>query len=82
VDYILEGVPSSDVATLMREHYTGPTLDSLSLDSVTTVAQYVDLNAADTYCDWDGTALTFKVTATVGEQTETRVYEVKPRVGT
>ena len=81
VDYILEGVPSSDVATLTREHYTGPTLDSLNLDSVMTVAQYVDLNAADTYCDWDGTALTFKVTAAVGGRTETRIYQVKPRVG-
>ena len=82
VDYVLEGVPSSDVAVLTREHYTGPSLDSLSLDSVTTVAQYIDPNATDTFCDWDGKALTFKVTATVGEQTETRVYEVKPRVGT
>jgi len=82
VDYVLEGVPSSDVAVLTREHYTGPSLDSLSLDSVTTVAQYIDPNVTDTFCDWDGKALTFTVTATVGGRTETRLYEVKPRPGT
>lgn len=82
VDYILETVPSTDVATLVRKHYTGPSLDSLSLDTTTTVAQYIEPNAPDTQCAWDGKALTFKVTATVGEQTESRTYEVKPRVGT
>lgn len=49
--------------------------------TLTRVAEYINDNPADTYCDWDSEVLTFKVTATVGEQSETRVYEVKPRPG-
>jgi prepilin-type N-terminal cleavage/methylation domain-containing protein len=45
----------------------------------TLIAQYI---APDqTSCVWDGSVLTFNVTATVGEQTETRIYEVMPRPG-
>jgi len=47
--------------------------------TLTRVAEHIDL--AGTSCDWDGEVLTFTVTATVGEQSETRVYEVKPRPG-
>ncbi len=43
------------------------------------VAEYID--PAETSCVWDGNVLTFTVTATVGGQSETRVYEVKPRPG-
>ncbi len=46
---------------------------------VSIVAEYID--PAETSCDWDQAKkiLTFTVTATVGEQSETRTYEVKPR---
>ncbi|MCJ7669535.1 MAG: type II secretion system GspH family protein [Dehalococcoidia bacterium] len=51
--------------------------------TVTPVAEYIDPDQTKTRCDWDNVnkILTFKVTATVGEQTETRTYEVKPRPG-
>ena len=47
--------------------------------TVSIVAEYIDPDPAKTYCDWDGEVLTFKVTATVGEESETRVYKVEPR---
>jgi len=47
--------------------------------TVTTVAEYIDL--AQTSCVWAGGELTFTVTATVGGESETRVYRVKPRSG-
>jgi len=45
----------------------------------TTVAKYID--PAETSCDWDEAdkILTFTVTATVGGQSETRVYKIEPR---
>ena len=53
--------------------------------TVTRVAEYIDPAPEDpeqeTSCVWAGGVLTFKVTATVGEQSEYRVYEVKPRPG-
>ena len=48
---------------------------------VAIVAEYIDPDPAQTSFAPEGDAFKFKVTATVGEQTETRVYEVKPRVG-
>jgi len=47
----------------------------------TRVAEFIVYE--ETSCDWDAVnkVLTFTVTATVGEQSETRVYEVKPRPG-
>lgn len=54
--------------------------------SETIVAQYIIPGLALTSCEFtdnngDGTAdtLIFKITATVGEESETRVYEVNPR---
>jgi prepilin-type N-terminal cleavage/methylation domain-containing protein len=41
------------------------------------VAEYID--PTKTSCDWDDNVLTFTVTATVGDESETRVYQVKPR---
>ena len=53
-----------------------------SVDGVSTdtgvIAQYIDPDPEETSCVWNG-ALTLKVTANVGGQQETRVYEVKPR---
>jgi prepilin-type N-terminal cleavage/methylation domain-containing protein len=44
------------------------------------IAEYIN-NPDQTSCVWDGSVLTFTVTATVGEQTETRIYEIVPRPG-
>ena len=72
--YNLEDMPSGEFKILWREHYK-----NLSLNSTTIVAEYID--PAETSCDWDNEILTFTVTANVGGQSETRVYEVKPRSG-
>jgi len=71
--YTLEDM-SGNVTKLQREHY----IES-ALNSTTIVAEYIDPD--QTSCIWAGGVLTFNVTATVGTQSETRVYEVKPRPG-
>jgi len=45
------------------------------------IAQYIDPDPEETSCMWDGEVLTLKVTANVGGQIETRVYDVTPRPG-
>jgi prepilin-type N-terminal cleavage/methylation domain-containing protein len=64
---------SGGLKRLEREHYV-----NLALSSTTTVAEYI---SSASFVP-SGGAYTFTVTATVGGQTETRTYEVKPRVGT
>jgi prepilin-type N-terminal cleavage/methylation domain-containing protein len=90
VNYTLESMPSGTFKILWRRqyHYVG---SAPVLDSTTKVAEYINPDPAKTRCDWDGKVLTFTVTATVGGQnvggqivggqSETRVYEVKPRPG-
>jgi prepilin-type N-terminal cleavage/methylation domain-containing protein len=48
---------------------------------VRVIAQYIDLD--HTSCVWDqvNKVLTFTVTASVGTESETRVYEIEPRPG-
>jgi prepilin-type N-terminal cleavage/methylation domain-containing protein len=43
------------------------------------IAQFID--PEQTSCVWDGEVLTFTIMVTVGGQSETRVYEIKPRPG-
>jgi len=64
---------------LQREHYTNK--DGSPPDATAFLAQYI--NPDQTSCVWDDSAgtLTFTVTATVEEQSETRIYEVVPRPG-
>jgi prepilin-type N-terminal cleavage/methylation domain-containing protein len=55
--------------------------------TTTRVAEYIDSNPTNTYCELEGDVLIFKVTATVGEGTwgeesEIRIYRVQPRPGT
>jgi len=92
VIYTLEDMSSGEFKILWRKHYidigSGP-----ELDSTTKVAEYINPDQTQTSCTCcdqtschqgicdDDEWLTFKVTATVGEQSETRVYEVKPRPG-
>jgi prepilin-type N-terminal cleavage/methylation domain-containing protein len=68
VDYILQN------GVLSRQHYTKP---ASVPDYTTVVAEYISSASFVPY----GSAYTLTVTATVGGQTETRVYEVRPRVG-
>jgi len=49
------------------------------LQTVTPVAEYIDPTETSFIEDPEGGAFNFTVTATVGGQSETRVYEVKPR---
>jgi len=79
--YSLVDMPSGEFKILQRSHSVNggnPTL--------THVAEYIDpaetscvCNCED--CDCNDLVLTFMVTATVGEESETRVYEAKPRPG-
>lgn len=69
VDYILQN------GVLSRQRYTKP---AVVPDYTTVVAEYISSASFVQY----GSAYNFTVTATVGEQTEMRTYEVKPRVGT
>ena len=73
VIYTLEDMPVG-LKRLQREHY----IES-ELDFTIVVAEYID--PAQTSCVWAGGELTFTVTATVGTQSETREYEIKPRPG-
>jgi len=66
---------SGGLARLQRKHY----IDS-DLSSATTVAEYID--PAQTSFQAVTGGYIFTVTARVGEQTETRTYEVQFRVGT
>jgi prepilin-type N-terminal cleavage/methylation domain-containing protein len=72
--YTLEDMPSGELKILRREHYI-----NLSLNSTTNVAEYID--PYQTSCVPAGGAFNFTVTANVGGQSETRVYEVMPRAG-
>ena len=63
---------SGGLKKLQRSHSVND-----EVPTVTPVAEYIDSD--QTSCVWDGEWLTFNVTATVGGQSETRVYEVKPR---
>jgi prepilin-type N-terminal cleavage/methylation domain-containing protein len=82
--YTLEDMPSGEFKILRRRHYI-----NLSLDSTAKVAEYIDPAETNCCCDGDGdgycddncNAIIFTVTANVGGQSETRVYEVMPRAG-
>jgi len=73
VIYTLEDMPLG-LKRLQREHY----IES-ELDSTIVVAEYID--PFQTSCVWASGTLIFTVTATVGAQSETREYEIKPRPG-
>ena len=86
VIYTLEDMPFGEFKRLQREHY----INYPNLDSTITVAEYIDPDQTsidpDQPCYFPNCGafnITFKVTviATVGGQSETRVYEVKPRTG-
>lgn len=79
VVYSLVDVPDSEVKNLQRSHSFNATTET------SIIAQFIDPTEKDgepqTKCEFTGGKLTFTVTATVGAQSETRVYEAKPRPG-
>jgi len=76
VVYALNSTPSSpDVKQLVRTHTINGTKQATALP---VVAEYIDPD--QTSCNWTGSVLIFEVTATVGTESETRIYEIDPRV--
>ena len=75
--YTLENMPSGEFKRLQREHKINSVLESTTI-----VAEYIDPDQTSFYPLGmlpPGGVLTFTVTVTVGDESETRVYEVKPR---
>ncbi len=65
---------SGEIARLKRAHYIG---SNSTPDSVYVVAEYIDPTA--TSCRREGDAVICTVTATVGKESVTKEYRVKPR---
>jgi prepilin-type N-terminal cleavage/methylation domain-containing protein len=95
VVYTLVGVPSDGSARLERTLTVTPPVGN-NITTASVVAEHINPGSTETNCNPTGilppdTTLTFKVTATVGGrlidgaivggESETRVYEVKPRPG-
>jgi len=90
VNYTLEDMLGG-LKELKRSHSV--TGGNSTVTTVTHVAEYIDLAGTNCCCDCDGDGycdddcncnakvLIFTVTATVGEESETRVYKVTPRSG-
>jgi prepilin-type N-terminal cleavage/methylation domain-containing protein len=77
VVYTLQTMPSSPaLSRLARNHTIDGTVESTAPP---VVAEYIDPD--QTTCAWNATlgVLVFNVTATVGTESETRVYEIDPR---
>ncbi|MBN2186869.1 MAG: prepilin-type N-terminal cleavage/methylation domain-containing protein [Dehalococcoidia bacterium] len=53
--------------------------ETINGGGTTTFVPGQDFDSSRTSCEWDGSVLTFCVTATLGEQSATRTYEIKPR---
>ena len=67
---------TSGPTILWREYYV-----NLALNSTTKVAEYIDPDPDQTSFTPEGDAFIFKVTATVGKESEQRLYRVQPRPG-
>jgi prepilin-type N-terminal cleavage/methylation domain-containing protein len=75
VVYTFQTMPSSpDLMMLQRSQSINGTAQT---PTPLTVAEYIDPD--QTSCDFAGGVLTFKVTARVGTESETRIYEIEPR---
>jgi prepilin-type N-terminal cleavage/methylation domain-containing protein len=75
ITYSLQDMPSGSLKYLERT-------EEVNSAERTTLVIATDLVPEETSCYWtsdEKQAFTFKVTARVGEQTETRIYGIKPR---
>ena len=77
---------SQNTSTVHNITYTmenGQLWRSESIDEgdpkMTRVAEYIDPDPTKTGCVLNGSVLTFTVTATVGDESEQRIYQVRPR---
>jgi prepilin-type N-terminal cleavage/methylation domain-containing protein len=75
--YSLQNMPSGALKQLQREEWLNgaPT-------STIVLSRYIDPDQTTCVWDPDAKALTFTVTATMNQQTETRTYQVQPRPAT
>jgi prepilin-type N-terminal cleavage/methylation domain-containing protein len=85
-EFLKLGWTSQNTSTVHNVTYTmgnGQLWRGESIDggnaTLTRVAEYIDADPAKTDCAWNGSVLTFTVTATVGEESEQRIYNVRPR---
>jgi len=76
IRYSLQDMLSGSLKKLWRQETITPQ-EGEPTSHTTFVAQYIDGSA--TSCQWDGSQITFEVTATLEQQTEFRTYEIKPR---
>jgi prepilin-type N-terminal cleavage/methylation domain-containing protein len=75
VIYTLQTMPSSPALSMLARSHTINGTDEVTARAV--VAEYIDPDK--TSCVWADGVLTFNVTATVGSESETRIYEIEPR---
>jgi prepilin-type N-terminal cleavage/methylation domain-containing protein len=81
----MPSIPSAELKRLERELTIIPAEGEPPAPAISIVAEYIDISIdpytgeTRTTCEWDGVVLTFNVTATVGDESENRVYEVIPR---
>ncbi|MFC1911111.1 prepilin-type N-terminal cleavage/methylation domain-containing protein [Chloroflexota bacterium] len=75
VVYRLEPMPSSPALSMLARNHTINGTAWATAPPV--VAEYIDPDK--TSCVWASGVLTFNVTATVGGESETRIYEIDPR---
>lgn len=79
----------SGIGMLYRDYYEAPDAEgdtppgAWEFQYSTFIAEYIDIDVEDTYCNWTGDDLIITVTASIegiaGLQEETRIYESKPR---
>jgi len=77
VVYSLQDMPSGTLKQLQREEWLNGTPASTLI-----VSRYIDADQTNCVWDPDAKSLTFTVTATMNQQTETRTYQVQPRPAT
>ena len=71
ITYSLEDMAGTELMELWRDYDNGTTRNL--------IAQFIEPEAAGiTECSWNST-LTVTITATIGDETETRTFQVKPR---
>ena len=81
VHEVVYAFSSGDIKQLQRQETVHDKDGNLVSNTMTIAGQYIA--SSQTTCGWNGSVLTFTVTASVpgarGPQTETRTYEIKPR---
>jgi prepilin-type N-terminal cleavage/methylation domain-containing protein len=75
VIYTLQTMASAPALSMLARNHT---INGTPVETARPiVAEYID--PGQTSCNWTGKVLVFEVTATVGTESETRIYEIEPR---